>query len=137
MNVYLDIDGTLLQKDGSPAKGLHEFLEYMTANHACYWLTTHCRREGDIEHVHEYLKPKLSADTFELIRLIRPTTWNVMKTKAIDFEQDFRWFDDSVMVSERLHLQKHGCLDKLIIVNLLEKDLTAINFKLRVEARVF
>jgi len=126
MNVYLDIDGTLLQKDGSPAKGLHEFLEYMIANHTCYWLTTHCRREGDIEHVHEYLESRLPADTFELIKQIRPTIWNVRKTETIDFFQDFRWFDDSVMASERLKLQEKGVLDKLVIVNLSGQDLQSI-----------
>ena len=126
MNIYLDIDGTLLQKDGTPAKGIHAFLEYMTKNHTCYWLTTHCRREGDIEHVYEYLGPKLPAETFKLTKKIRPTTWNVMKTEAIDFTQDFRWFDDSVMMSEKLHLQENDALEKLHVVNLMENDLIVL-----------
>ena len=34
MNIYLDIDGTILdKKTGKPASGLKEFLEYISTNH--------------------------------------------------------------------------------------------------------
>jgi len=122
MNIYLDIDGTLIHKDGTPAEGLHEFLEYVLANHICYWLTTHCR-DGNPEYLYSYLRPKLPPDTLELTKSILPTTWDVMKTEGINFTQDFRWFDDSPMNFELLDLQKRGVLNRLVNVNLLDKKL--------------
>lgn len=122
MNVYLDIDGTLLHKDGTPAEGLHDFLEWVTQEADCYWLTTHCR-DGSLEHLHSYLKRSLEPETFELIKLIKPTVWDVLKTEAIDFGYDFRWLDDQPMASELLVLQKYNVANCLIHIDLNTKSL--------------
>jgi len=48
MNIYLDIDDTLINTDMynmRPANHLKEFFEYVLRNHDVYWLTTHC--DGD------------------------------------------------------------------------------------------
>jgi hypothetical protein len=122
MNIYLDIDGTILDRDGTPADGLHEFLQTVTKKHTCYWLTTHCRREGDIDHVHEYLGSRLPPETFELVKSIRPTFWNVLKTEAVDFAEKFLWFDDSVMQAESNQLMAKGAIENLRMVDLSAND---------------
>ncbi len=119
MNIYLDIDGTLITNDwdAKPAEGLHEFLKYMTKNHTCYWLTTHCR-DGTLDHLYNYMSPKLPPETFKLIKMILPTVWDMNKTEAIDFTQDFRWFDDSPMAHEMQQLHDNNNVSKLIEINL-------------------
>ena len=131
MNIYLDIDGTLLNRDGSSADGLHDFISYLTKHHTCFWLTTHCRHDGDIEHVHDYLRPRLSAATFQLIKSVLPTRWNILKTEAIDFNEDFLWFDDSVMVSERNELKLHDSINGLQIVDLEKEGLQPLLKRVR------
>lgn len=116
MNIYLDIDGVLLTKQGEPASHLQEFLEYVTQNHTPYWLTTHCN--GDPTFAVEHLKRKLPSELHQYLELIRPTNWDVLKTDGIDFTQDFRWLEDSVMQSEQEVLRKHNVLHKLILVDL-------------------
>jgi len=66
MNIYLDIDGVLITKNGQPALGVVEFLTYLTKNHTVYWLTTHCR--GGESNAVEYLKNKLPNECFEYIQ---------------------------------------------------------------------
>ena len=56
MNLYLDIDGVLLDYNTDTyAKGAIEHIEYVTSEFNCYWLTTHCK--GDAEPAIEYLVP--------------------------------------------------------------------------------
>lgn len=43
MNIYLDIDGVLITKNGQPAEYVEEFLEHIINKHNVFWLTTHCR----------------------------------------------------------------------------------------------
>ncbi len=121
MNIYLDIDGVLLTKNGRPAPGLKEFLEQIVGRHSCYWLTTHCR--GGADRSLEIFENKVSSIVLELIKHIRPTNWKTLKTEAIDFSQDFRWFDDYVMKVELEVLKEKGVLDKLILVDLSKNDL--------------
>jgi hypothetical protein len=116
MNIYLDINGVLLTRHLQPAPGLKEFLQYMIDNHDVFWLTTHCK--GDTQPVLQYLSRHLPKDTFELTRTIQPTDWDVLKTDGIDFNKDFRWFDDNIMESEKKVLMKYGCLEKHVLVDL-------------------
>ena len=54
MNLYLDIDGVLLDYNTDTyAKGAIELIEYVTSEFDCYWLTTHCK--GDSTPAIQYL----------------------------------------------------------------------------------
>jgi hypothetical protein len=116
MNIYLDIDGVLLHKDGTPANGAAYFLKFITDNFDCYWLTTHCN--GDARTAVNYLKGKLSNETIALLGEIKPTNMTALKTDQIDFSREFIWLDDYVMQSERAILEEKGCLNSLFEINL-------------------
>ena len=105
MNIYLDIDGVLIQKDGKPADYVSEFLEYITNNHNVYWLTTHCK--GDSNQTVKYLSNKLPKECAAFLSKIKPTNWQTLKTEAIDFKQQFVWLDDYIMESEINVLKDH------------------------------
>ena len=114
MNIYLDIDGVLLKKHGGPADNVLEFLKYMTDNHDCYWLTTHCRN-GANQSV-EYLEDKLPKEALEYLNKIKPAYWDTLKTEGIDFTKDFKWYDDYIMEAEEKVLKEHNCLDSFVRV---------------------
>ena len=122
MNIYLDIDGVLihdgLQNYDLPVNGALELLKVLTEKYSCYWLTTHCR--GGENRAPEFLLRKLP-EAKEYIEKIKPTEWSLWKTEAIDFTKDFRWIDDDVYDQERSELERRGCLEKLIVVNLREE----------------
>jgi hypothetical protein len=116
MNIYLDIDGVLLTKQGQPSPHLKELLIEATTGYTPYWLTTHCK--GDLEHVQSHLKIILPQDLWSYIEMIKPTNWDVLKTDSIDFTQDFIWLDDAPMEAEKKVLESHGVLHKLRLVDL-------------------
>jgi hypothetical protein len=119
MNIYLDIDGVLhYKKGGLPASGLREFLEYITKNHNVYWLTTHCRGGANraVEHIIQQNNPP--SDILALLDKITPKSWDLRKTEAIDFGEDFVWLDDYVFEDDKEVLRKNKALHKLIPVNL-------------------
>ncbi len=121
MKIYLDIDGTLLGQNSVPAKGLHEFLEYVIQHHDCYWLTTHCK--GDSEGALNSLRRNnVVQDTIDLATKIKATDWDVLKTDAIDMSEDFVWFDDSPMASELIALEKNNKTDSLYHMNTRENQ---------------
>jgi hypothetical protein len=127
MNIYLDIDGTLIHDDlanyGKPAQYLKEFFQVLNrGNHDVYWLTTHCM-DGDVSHVHTFLKQRLSGDIFALIAEYKPTTWHEFKTEAIDFSTDFLWFDDNASLQEREILKTYNTEDRLVEINLKENPI--------------
>jgi len=37
---------------------------------------------------------------------IQPTNWDTLKTEAIDFTNDFRWFDDNIKEAEMVVLKE-------------------------------
>jgi hypothetical protein len=117
MDIYLDINETLLKKDGTPAFGIVEFLKYITDNHSVYWLTTHCRN-GDNSYVLKYLEDKLPIESHDFLKKIKATKWDTLKTSGIDFSQDFRWLDDYVMESEKKVLKENNCEEKQILIDL-------------------
>ncbi|MBP9759771.1 MAG: hypothetical protein KBD24_00190 [Candidatus Pacebacteria bacterium] len=115
MNIYLDIDGTLIHEDleraGEPAEGLADFIRalfprssdphtHTTYPYSVYWLTTHCM-DGDPIHARKLMKASVPAELHGDIDRIKPTRWSVMKTEAIDFTKEFIWFDNDVMAIER------------------------------------
>ena len=117
MNLYLDIDGVLLDtKHQKVPDGGKEFIEFAVSNFSCHWLTTHC--QGDSRRAIDYLSNYYSSRTIELLKTIQPTKWNTLKTEAIDFTQPFVWLDDYVFQSEMDILHENRTEDSLILVNL-------------------
>ncbi len=100
MNIYLDIDGVLLANDKEAARHADKFLQAVLEKYpdSTYWLTTHnWRGENRAKKV---LAPHLNLETVEFLDKIKPSEWNDLKTDAIDFEQDFLWFDDDLWPNE-------------------------------------
>lgn len=129
--LYLDIDGVLLTaKYTQAAPGVDEFVDFITQHFDCYWLTIHCK--GDSVPAIHYLSHFLSPATLEKLRLaVQPTSWDTLKTEAIDLTSDFYWLDDQPFQSEIAYLQAHGVADRLIIVDLNRPgELAALTKKL-------
>ena len=117
MKLYLDIDGVLLTaKNTQPAEYASEFIDYIVKHFDCYWLTTHCK--GDTSNVLQYLSKYFSSTTIDIVRCIKPTNWNTLKTEAIDMSEQFVWLDDRPFLAEIEILKIHSCENKLIIVDL-------------------
>ena len=137
MNIYLDIDGVLLQKDGTLAEYFEEFLEFFVSKHDVFWLTTHCRggENNAIRHITQY--NEINERSLDLLQKIKPTDWDVLKTEGIDFSQDFVWFDYNFLEAEKKELLKQDAYSRFHQVNLIEnpdqlraiKELDFINFK--------
>ena len=121
MNIYLDIDGVLLANDWNAANHANEFLRYILEKYpdTTYWLTTHCQGDPNtpIQHVGHLFEP----DVVELMKKIKPTTWDLAKTRAINYDEPFLWFDDDLFYEEKQDLIKNKMLDNWIKVD-LRKD---------------
>jgi hypothetical protein len=117
MKIYLDIDDTLLHTDiynRRAANHLKPFLEYMTKNHDVYWLTTHCN--GDPSVPVAYLNRFVSPDITPLLLKIKPTKWEVLKSEAINMDEDFLWLDDTLSDGDEKALEakkKLNCFAKI------------------------
>lgn len=119
MKIYLDIDDTLINTDMynmRPANHLKVFLECMLNNHDVYWLTTHCN--GDATTAVFYMNKFVSSDITDLIMKIKPTRWKVLKTEAINMDEDFLWFDDTLSWGEEQELRKNNKLRSYVKVDL-------------------
>lgn len=115
--IYLDIDGVLLDKYQNPSQCLHEFIEYVTKNYDCYWATTHVV-DGSTEGAIEYLKRnKVQEKTLELMKEIKGTSWDIIKTEALDMDSDFIWFEDMPSSGELEQLEKHNKRESLVWVD--------------------
>jgi hypothetical protein len=117
MKIYLDVDGVILTKDRKQMDGLEVFLKtlYSLFPDDIYWLTTHCK-EDDTSRVLGHLKGLLDDDLYEILETVKPTTWYELKTEAIDFNDDFYWFDDCVFLAEQNVLKERGVFDSWIKV---------------------
>lgn len=116
MNIYLDIDGVLLANDNNLALGADEFVKYLVTNFDVYWLTTHC--QGDASVPLKRFGHLFQHDVANLLKRIKPTTWDNAKTEAIDFTKPFLWFDDDLYDEEREELIRHKSLASWIEVDL-------------------
>jgi hypothetical protein len=120
--LFLDVDGVLLGKarPGDAeiilAKHAEEFLEFSLQYFRCFWLTTHCR-DGDSTAVVNLLKRYASASIARMIKDISPTSWQTLKTEAINTASDFYWIDDQLLWSEIQWLRKNNALDRWIQVD--------------------
>ncbi|RYE89882.1 MAG: hypothetical protein EOO37_04160 [Cytophagaceae bacterium] len=136
--LYLDIDGVLLTaKHTQAAPGVDEFVKFITQHFACYWLTTHCK--GDSASALRYLSSFLQPATLEqLHQAVQPTTWDTLKTEAIDVTADFYWLDDNPFQSEIAYLQARSVADRLLVINLQNpNELLSIQKALHVKSQSF
>ena len=118
MNIYLDIDGVLLANDLHPANNASEFIKLVVTRFpgSVYWLTTHC--QGDASVPVRHIGHLFDEETRQLLGRIKPTTWDLAKTRAIDFSKPFLWFDDDLFHEERQALLDHNSLDSWICLDL-------------------
>jgi hypothetical protein len=120
INLYLDIDGVLLGKNGNGEIALipniEEFLEYTRNNFQCNWLTTHCR-DGKLDGIHKHLRPFFRDHDISVLDHMKPLKWNTLKTEAIDFDTPFIWIDDAPLEYEIEILKKMGCLQNWLQVD--------------------
>jgi hypothetical protein len=127
-NIYLDIDGVLLANDLTAANYADEFLQKILSEfpNSTYWLTTHCQGDATvpIQHIGHLFAPA----TVELMKKIQPTTWDLVKTRAIEFNQPFLWFDDDLFYEEKQDLIKYNALDNWIQVDLSKNPNQLQNF---------
>lgn len=118
-NIYLDIDGVLLANEKFLAPGAEDFIKYVVTRYPTYWLTTHCMDNDPslaIENVGKLCRPEIA----ELLKQIKPLSWNTAKTEAIDFTKPFFWFDDDLYDDEREELIKHDKLSSWVEVDLVK-----------------
>ena len=119
MKIYLDIDGVLLNKDLTIPEFGEAIISFLTTNHDCYWLSTHCRG-GNCTAV-KYLAQYYPLSTVEQLKNIKQTNWSDLKTEAIDFNADFIWLEDYPFESEKRKLKENNKIDALITVDLKRK----------------
>lgn len=121
MNIYLDIDGVLLANESNAANYADEFLKAVIEKYpeSTYWLTTH-NWKGE-NRAKEVLAPHLKPETVDLLDRVKPSEWKDLKTDAIDFDQDFLWFDDDLWPNELNVLERHEALQNFMMVD-LQKD---------------
>lgn len=134
MKIYLDVDGVILTKDKEQMEGLRDFLLAISSlfPNDIYWLTTHCK-ENDNSRVLGHLKGLLEDDLYEILETVKPTTWYELKTEAIDFNEDFYWFDDCVFLAEQNILKEKGVYDSWIKVDNNLGDITKFLQNINVE----
>lgn len=119
--LFIDIDGVLLTtKMTKPAEYLTEFIDYILKNFDCYWLTTHCK--GDTKPTIAYLAMFFDDDVVNKLKQISSTNWTTLKTEVFDFSSNFVWLDDYPLQAEIAQLLENNSLNKLIIVDLNQKD---------------
>jgi hypothetical protein len=116
--LYLDIDGTLLNKNGTPANGASELIKYCVENFDTHWLTTHCK--GDSEITFRHIKRFFPEETHTYLKQIKATNWGALKTDALDFSKDFIWLDDYLLQTEYLILEKNKVEHKHLMIYLEE-----------------
>ena len=117
MNIYLDIDGTLIGTK-SPEEDIIELIEYILEHYpdSTYWLTTHCKYGEN--RCAEALRGHLPDDLIDRMdQTIQPTNWEALKTEAIDMDQDFVWFDDNLFDTEQQILTAYYVLDDFCHMN--------------------
>jgi hypothetical protein len=117
-NIYLGIDGVILTKGVLPALHLDRFLKYILANFSVSWLSYRCR--GSSEDTVKYLSQFLAPNTIALIKAIKPTSFQLDKTEAIDFNRSFYWLDNQLFDSEKNALREHDNYKSWIELDLIK-----------------
>ncbi len=117
-NIYIDVDGVILTRGVTPALHLDEFLKHILKNYSVFWLTSRCN--GNSAGIVKYLSQFLLPETIALLGEIKPTSFQLDKTEAIDFDKRFFWLDNELFDSEKNMLRKHDNYDSWIEVDLIK-----------------
>lgn len=117
-NIYLGIDGVILTRGITPALHLDKFLKHITSHFNVSWLSSRCR--GSSEGTEKYLSQFLDTNTINLTRGIKPTSYSLDKTEAIDFDNNFFWLDSELFDSEKNTLRAHDDYDSWIELDLIK-----------------
>ena len=119
--LYIDIDGVLITtKNPVSPSGIDRFIQFITSNFDCYWLTTHCK--GESTHCLDYLKDYLSENSISALSQVKATDWDTLKTEAINLDEPFVWLDDYVFSVEKKILEQAGKIDSLIPIDLCREN---------------
>lgn len=120
MNVYLDIDGVLLINETSLANYADEFLQTILEKYpdSTYWLMT--QNLDDQKRAKVALVSLLKPKTITLLDKVKETKWEELKTEAINFDEDFIWFDDDLWPDEFKVLENKEAAEQFILVKLNE-----------------
>lgn len=120
MNIYLDIDGVLLDYGENPASYSREFIDYLVNNYDTYWLSTHCRGDSipTQQHLSRFFTDQL---TLKNLAKIRPTNWEQWKTEGIDFSTPFLWIDDDYFEDEHKELERNNVGTSVLLVDLVSE----------------
>lgn len=124
MNIYLDIDGVILTRQGDQMPYLKEFFDFVfkISPTNVYWLTTHCK-DGTTDGLLNHLKGRLDTINEEYCMKVKPTKWQTLKTEAIDFDNEFWWFDDYILTAEQKILEQYSKLHSWVKVENNLKDI--------------
>lgn len=101
----------------TPADHLDFFLNFALANYSVLWLTSRC--QGNSSMTVAYLSKFLSQDCVNLVKKIKPTSFRLDKTEAIDFKKDFFWLDNELFDSEKSVLESHNVYNSWIELDLM------------------
>lgn len=117
-NIYLDVDGVLVDKSLNAPLYVNEFITYVCTNYSdsVYWLTTRC--SGDSSTLLQQISHLYTPDVAEFLKTIKPTTWSGAKTNAIDFTKPFLWFDDNLFMAEQQQLEANDVMDNYVKIDL-------------------
>lgn len=133
-NIYLDIDGVILTRGVVPASHLDKFLRYILGNYSVFWLTS--KYHGETRKILRYLSQFLSPEIISLLGQVKPTSFDLDKTEAIDFNSNFFWLDDELFDSEKNILRKRNVYDSWIELDLIKNPnqlLYLVNSKLNLK----
>jgi hypothetical protein len=119
MKLYIDIDGVILNNnksgtigpfDSNIKVGVNEFIDFVTKNFDCYWLTA-WSINGEQSAIKEYIIPYLPRSA----RSIKFAKWVNLKTEGIDLSNyDWLWIDDQLLRAEYEILVSNGMINNYI-----------------------
>ncbi|MDF7826002.1 hypothetical protein P4B35_18370 [Pontiellaceae bacterium B12227] len=134
--MYIDVDGVLLVKIGRKvqlAYKAEEFIRFAVSHYDCYWLTILCR--GDTETVLRNLRQYVDDETFRDLCRIKPTDYQLLKTEAIDPDEEFIWVENELFQAEIQWLEDHDKMASWYLVK-PSMDFDALH-ELLVELRAY
>ena len=122
IRAYIDIDGVLIRSGTGGPELIPRFrriIRYLKKHFDCYWLTTHVRHDSGSAGASWKLAPFLKERRIDrqVLDGIKPTTWQTLKTEAIDFAQPFIWLEDNILSVERQILEERCRLNSLVEVD--------------------